>query len=91
MVGRVASVAPVWQVNEFGDRLIVSVMRVAVSETLGSPCRRSTSKWRAARLSVGLVLQRRQPDAGCRRHRGRKGALPLLPPPLAPTGLRIVS
>ena len=34
VVGRVASVAPVWQVNEFGDRLIVSVVRVAVNETL---------------------------------------------------------
>ena len=34
IVGRVASVAPVWQVNEFGDRLIVSVVRVAVNETL---------------------------------------------------------
>ncbi len=38
VVGRVASVAPVWQVNEFGDRLIVSMVRVAVSETLkGQP------------------------------------------------------
>jgi hypothetical protein len=34
VVGRVASVAPVWQVNEFGDRLIISVVRVVVSETL---------------------------------------------------------
>ena len=34
VVGRVASVAPAWQVNEFGDRLIVSVMRVVVTETL---------------------------------------------------------
>ena len=34
VVGRVASIAPVWQVNEFGDRLIVSVVRVVVSETL---------------------------------------------------------
>lgn len=34
VVGRVASVAPVWQVNEFGDRLIVSMVRVVVSETL---------------------------------------------------------
>ena len=38
VVGRVASVAPQWQVNEFGDRLIVSVVRVVVSETLkGQP------------------------------------------------------
>ena len=29
-----ASVSPVWQVNEFGDRLIISVVRVAVNETL---------------------------------------------------------
>jgi hypothetical protein len=27
-------VAPVWQVNEFGDRLIVSVLSVVVDETL---------------------------------------------------------
>lgn len=38
VVGRVASIAPMWQTNEFGDRLIVSVMRVTVSETLkGQP------------------------------------------------------
>jgi hypothetical protein len=38
VVGRVTSVAPLWQVNEFGDRLIVSVVRVVVSETLkGQP------------------------------------------------------
>jgi hypothetical protein len=34
VVGRVASVAPIWQVNEFGDRLIVSVVNVVVDETL---------------------------------------------------------
>jgi hypothetical protein len=34
VVGRVASVTPEWQVNEFGDRLIVSRLRVTVSETL---------------------------------------------------------
>ena len=34
VVGRVASVAPEWQVNEFGDRLIISVVRVVVNETL---------------------------------------------------------
>ena len=34
VVGRVASVAPTWQVNEFGDRLIVSRLRISVSETL---------------------------------------------------------
>jgi len=39
VVGRVASVAPVWQVNEFGDRLIVSVVRVVVSETLKGQAR----------------------------------------------------
>jgi hypothetical protein len=37
VVGRVSSVSPVWQVNEFGDRLIVSVVRIAVSETLKGP------------------------------------------------------
>ena len=34
VVGRVAAVQPKWQVNEFGDRLIVSVLKVTVSETL---------------------------------------------------------
>jgi hypothetical protein len=34
IVGEVASVSPQWQVNEFGDRLIVSVVTVTVSETL---------------------------------------------------------
>jgi hypothetical protein len=34
VVGRVTAVVPVWQVNEFGDRLIVSTVRVIVSETL---------------------------------------------------------
>jgi hypothetical protein len=34
VVGRVASVTPVWRVTDFGDRLIVSVVRVAVDQTL---------------------------------------------------------
>ena len=34
VVGTVAAVGPVWRVNEFGDRLIVSVLRVTVNETL---------------------------------------------------------
>jgi hypothetical protein len=34
VVGRVSSVAPEWQVNQFGDRLIVSVVRVSVDEHL---------------------------------------------------------
>jgi hypothetical protein len=34
VVGHVASIAPAWQVNEFGDRLIISVVRVVVDETL---------------------------------------------------------
>jgi hypothetical protein len=38
VVGHAASVAPTWQINEFGDRLIVSRVRVNVSETLkGQP------------------------------------------------------
>jgi hypothetical protein len=38
VVGQVAAVSPTWQVNDFGDRLIVSLVRVAVSETLkGQP------------------------------------------------------
>jgi hypothetical protein len=34
VVGRVTTVEPVWRTNEFGDRLIVSVVSVAVDETL---------------------------------------------------------
>jgi hypothetical protein len=34
VVGQVRSVTPEWQVNDYGDRLIVSVVRVNVTETL---------------------------------------------------------
>ena len=34
IVGRVTSVNSEWRVNDFGDRLIVSVVRVTVEETL---------------------------------------------------------
>jgi hypothetical protein len=34
VVGRVASVTPVWRNNDFGDRLIISVVHVVVDETL---------------------------------------------------------
>lgn len=34
LVGRVTTVNPVWRTNAFGDRLIVSIARVAVDETL---------------------------------------------------------
>ena len=34
VVGRVSSVHPQWQVNEFGDRLIVSTLHISVEETL---------------------------------------------------------
>jgi hypothetical protein len=34
VVGRVSSVDPQWQVNEFGDRLIVSTVRISVEEAL---------------------------------------------------------
>jgi hypothetical protein len=37
VVGRVTTVEPVWRTNEFGDRLIVSVVSVAVDETLRGP------------------------------------------------------
>ena len=37
VVGRVMAVSPVWRINEFGDRLIVSITRVAVDETLRGP------------------------------------------------------
>jgi molybdopterin-binding protein len=34
VVGRVTSVATEWQTNDYGDRLIVSVVKVSVTETL---------------------------------------------------------
>jgi len=37
VVGRVTTVEPMWRTNEFGDRLIVSVVNVAVDETLRGP------------------------------------------------------
>ena len=37
VVGHVSSVSPVWRNNDFGDRLIVSIVRVAVDETLKGP------------------------------------------------------
>jgi hypothetical protein len=37
VVARAASSAPVWRVNEHGDRLIVSIVRVAIEETLKGP------------------------------------------------------
>jgi len=37
VVGHVTSVNPMWRTNEFGDRLIVSIVSVAVDETLRGP------------------------------------------------------
>jgi hypothetical protein len=37
VVGRVTTVNPIWRTNEFGDRLIVSIVSVAVDETLRGP------------------------------------------------------
>jgi hypothetical protein len=37
VVGRVTTVSPIWRTNEFGDRLIVSIVSVAVDETLRGP------------------------------------------------------
>src|SRR5690349_14926065 len=34
VVGHVTSVVPVWRNNDFGDRLIVSIVHVVVEETL---------------------------------------------------------
>ena len=34
VAGRVSSVTPEWQTNDYGDRLIVSVVRVNVTETM---------------------------------------------------------
>jgi hypothetical protein len=33
----VTTVSPIWRTNEFGDRLIVSIVSVAVDETLRGP------------------------------------------------------
>jgi len=41
VVGRVTAVNPVWQTNEFGDRLIVSIVSVAVDETLRGPAQQA--------------------------------------------------
>jgi hypothetical protein len=41
VVGRVTAVSPVWQTNEFGDRLIVSILSVAVDETLRGPAQQA--------------------------------------------------
>lgn len=37
VVGHVSSVTPTWRDNDFGDRLIVSVVHVIVDETLKGP------------------------------------------------------
>jgi hypothetical protein len=41
VVGRVRSVNPVWRVNEYGDRLIVSVLTLAVEETMKGPAQQT--------------------------------------------------
>jgi hypothetical protein len=41
VVGRVTAVSPTWSVNEFGDKLIVSVVTVAVDETLRGPAQQT--------------------------------------------------
>ena len=41
VVGRVSSVTPVWRNNDFGDRLITSLVRVTVDETLKGARRQS--------------------------------------------------
>ena len=34
IVGHVAAVNPVWKENEYGDRLIISIVRITIDETL---------------------------------------------------------
>ena len=41
VVGRVSAVTPVWRDNDFGDRLITSIVRVTVDETLKGAQRQS--------------------------------------------------
>jgi hypothetical protein len=43
VVGRVTAVDPAWRTNEFGDRLIVSVVSVAVDETLRGPAQQNVT------------------------------------------------
>lgn len=43
VLGRVTTVEAVWRTNEFGDRLIVSVVNVAVDETLRGPAQASVT------------------------------------------------
>jgi hypothetical protein len=37
VVGHVTTVTPVWRTNDFGDRLIVSLVHVSIEETLKGP------------------------------------------------------
>jgi hypothetical protein len=41
VVGRVSAVTPAWRDNDFGDRLITSIVRVTVDETLKGAHRQS--------------------------------------------------
>jgi hypothetical protein len=41
VVGHVSSVTPLWRVNDFGDRLITSVVHVVVDETLKGAAQQS--------------------------------------------------
>jgi hypothetical protein len=57
VVGRVSSVSPAWRTNDFGDRLIVSVVRVAVDETLKGDARSSVDVEVEGGTIGGLTLR----------------------------------
>jgi len=57
VVGRVVSVSPAWQVNEFGDRLIVSTLRVNVDENLKGPASAAVDVEVEGGTLGGLTLQ----------------------------------
>ena len=65
VVGRVASVAPQWQVNEFGDQLIVSLLRVAFSETLKGDQAAAVDVEVEGGTIGQLTLRLRSDSAGC--------------------------
>ena len=56
IVGRVSSVSPEWRVDDFGDRLIVSVVRVAVDETLKGTSQASVDVEFEGGTIAGLTL-----------------------------------
>jgi hypothetical protein len=57
VVGRVASVAPEWRINEFGDRLITSIVHVQIEETLKGQAQSTVDVEVEGGTLGGLTLQ----------------------------------